>query len=81
MKHDVPWEWGCGHTLSHFGIRHFGNPKERELERLESEVPKSQKMTRLWNRAMVMRKVVTWTEVWLGLTIGETISVFQHFGF
>jgi hypothetical protein len=37
MKSDVPSEWGCGHTLSHFRIRHFDNPKDKELERLDQK--------------------------------------------
>jgi hypothetical protein len=32
-----------------FGIRHFSNPKDKELERLVSEVLKSQNATSLWS--------------------------------
>jgi hypothetical protein len=66
MKHDMPWEWGYSHTLSHFGIRHFDNPKDKELEFLASKFSKSRNVTRLWNGVVVMGKVVTWTEVCLG---------------
>jgi hypothetical protein len=28
-KHDVPLEWGCGHTFRYFRVRLFGHPENK----------------------------------------------------